>query len=114
MGSGKWKEGKMEEQEKQEGVQCSLTCEDMREAKDGVGTIQLSSVCRQRICLGKPNHAYRAFLWTCYIFQSSFCLVHTVGGRSFAVQSPTHTAVLGSEPSWGERRTRTCWLYPRN
>ena len=29
MGSGKWKEGKMEEQEKQEGVQCSLTCEDM-------------------------------------------------------------------------------------
>ena len=27
MGSGKWKEGKMEEQEKQEGVQCSLTCE---------------------------------------------------------------------------------------
>ena len=30
MGSGKWKEGKMEEQEDQEGVQCSVKCEDMR------------------------------------------------------------------------------------
>jgi len=29
-GRGKWKEGKMEEQEKQEGVQCSVKCEDVR------------------------------------------------------------------------------------